>query len=101
MKQLLNNYRLEAFGISGALLEAHAGQGSRSHVVGCYRIVVHRVERQLSSFSDTDRLIPAAAAIPANGNVMAICGGDTGCWGKRRRDADKRAPDSSRTCTLL
>ncbi|KAK6621835.1 hypothetical protein RUM44_001642 [Polyplax serrata] len=46
--------RLDDLGITGQVLEAQHSQGSRSHIIGAYRIVVHRVQKQLSSFLDVD-----------------------------------------------
>lgn len=45
-------------GITSQLLDIQQSQGSRSHVIGAYRIVVHRVQKQLSSFLDVDGFWP-------------------------------------------
>lgn len=51
-------YRLLDLGITAELLESQVSQGSRSHVIGAYRIVVHRVQKQLSSFIDSEGYLP-------------------------------------------
>ncbi|KAL0277811.1 UNVERIFIED_CONTAM: hypothetical protein PYX00_004965 [Menopon gallinae] len=46
--------RLSELGISSQLLASQSCQGSRSHVIGCYRIIVHRIQKQLGVFLDRD-----------------------------------------------
>lgn len=47
-------------GITSQLLASQSSQGSRSHVIGCYRIIVHRVQKQFGVFIENDGFLPPA-----------------------------------------
>lgn len=53
-------FRLEELGITSQLLASQSSQGSRSHVIGCYRIIIHRVQKQLGVFVEVDGFLPPA-----------------------------------------
>lgn len=102
-KELLN------FGITNAMLEEHSSQGARSAIIGTYRIVVHRIQRQGHLDVDTafaDDGDGSSAAVPsrsASTNHFLFSS-----FGRRSKSAAVKSKghkphrtNRSRTCIIL
>lgn len=102
-KELLN------FGITSAMLEEHSNQGARSAIIGTYRIVVHRIQRQghldvnTASVDDGDGSSSAVPSRSASTNHFLFSS-----FGRRSKSAAVKSKghkphrtNRSRTCILL
>jgi hypothetical protein len=68
--EILARKKLLDLGITNAMLEEHSSRGSRSAIIGTYRIVIHRIQRRghvdvdTASVDDVDGL---PSAVPSRG----------------------------------
>ncbi|XP_063235221.1 serine/threonine-protein kinase NIM1-like [Bacillus rossius redtenbacheri] len=92
--------RLEELGVSGALLEEHQGRGVRSAVVGTYRIVTHRLQRQATAGAELEEPAPPRSAGTTPDHRSRL-----GALARHARSAVPAAPRGkrhrSRACSLL
>ncbi|PSN44975.1 Serine/threonine-protein kinase NIM1 [Blattella germanica] len=106
--EALARKKLLDIGITDVMLEEHAGRGARSAVIGCYRIVIHRIQRQ--GHLDVD----AASVEEGDGSPSAVSSRSPSnhfflpSFGRRSKSAAIKTkgakPDKnnrSRTCILL
>lgn len=107
--EILARKKLLRLGITSAMLEEHSNRGSRSAVIGTYRIVVHRIQRQghlnvdAASVDDGDGLSSTVASRSASTNHSFLPS-----FGRRSKSAAVKSKghksdksNRSRTCTLL
>jgi hypothetical protein len=107
--EMLARKELLDFGITSAMLEEHSSQGARSAIIGTYRIVIHRIQRQghldvNSDFAgDGDGLPSAVPSRSASTNHFLLPS-----FGRRSKSAAVKSKghkphrtNRSRTCILL
>lgn len=107
--EMLARKKLLRLGITSAMLEEHSNRGSRSAVIGTYRIVVHRIQRQghlnvdAASVDDGDGLSSTVASRSASTNHSFLPS-----FGRRSKSAAVKSKghksdksNRSRTCILL
>ncbi|XP_049807396.1 serine/threonine-protein kinase NIM1 isoform X3 [Schistocerca nitens] len=99
--------KLEELGISRDLLDEHRDRGSKSAVVGTYRILLHRLERRAASAPPDAQSL---AADDAEDGAAGSSGGGVGALAARLRSGGLRArtrksarsgTSQSRACALL
>ncbi|XP_021926277.1 serine/threonine-protein kinase NIM1-like isoform X2 [Zootermopsis nevadensis] len=102
-KELLN------FGITNAMLEKHSSQGARSAIIGTYRILVHRMQRQGHLDSDTafvDDGDASSSAVPSrsvstNHFLFSSFGRRSKSAAVKSKGHKPHRTNRSRTCILL
>ena len=107
--EILARKKLLRLGITSAMLEEHSSRGSRSAVIGTYRIVVHRIQRQghldvdATSVDDGDGLASAVTSRSPSTNHSFLPS-----FGRRSKSAAVKSKgrktdkcNRSRTCILL
>lgn len=107
--EMLARKKLLDFGITSAMLEEHSSRGARSAIIGTYRIVIHRIQRQghldidTASVDDGDGSPSAVPSRSPSTNHFFLSS-----FGRRSKSAAVKSkghkPDKtnrSRTCILL
>lgn len=107
--EILARKKLLDFGITSAMLEEHSSRGARSAIIGTYRIVIHRIQRQghvdvdTTSVDDVDGLPSAVPSRSASANHFFLPP-----FGRRSKSAAVKSKghkadknNRSRTCILL
>ncbi|XP_069693850.1 serine/threonine-protein kinase NIM1 [Periplaneta americana] len=107
--EMLARKKLLDFGITSAMLEEHSSRGARSAVIGTYRIVIHRIQRQgyldveAASMDDTDGSPSAVPSRSPSTNHFFLSS-----FGRRSKSAAVKSKghkpeknNRSRTCIIL